>query len=106
MKANDFFNRMPCIVDMDSMNVEGEKICEDDKIVRIELIKETYSYYTVYYYHRIYNDDRIYKCKIRLKALPKMLQDWKYARAPRENQFMVVWEGAEYESPNRLHKMS
>ena len=91
MKSSDFFNKMPCIVDMGWYS--EDKISEDDKIVRVELSKESYPCYTVYYYHRIHNDDRIYKCSLRFKALPKALRDWTLTRNPQENHSRIKWEG-------------
>lgn len=91
MKTSDFFNKMPCIVDMGWYS--EDKISDDDKIVRIELSKESFPIYTVYYFHRIYNDDLIYKCQFRCKVLPCALQRWALVRNSQENQRRIRWEG-------------
>lgn len=91
---SDFFNKMPCICQMNNQ-MGRPAISDDDKIVRVELNKETYPYYTVYYFHRIYNDDRIYKCALRMKTLPEFIQKWCDERDPIETKSFTRWEGKE-----------
>lgn len=93
--VKDFFNKMPCIVDMNIAYPSEEKIDDNDKIVRVELNKEAYPYYTVYYFHRIYNDDRIYKCALRMKSLNEVIQKWCDERDPIETKSFTRWEGKE-----------
>lgn len=93
MKAiDDFFNKLPGIVDMDMER--GKPVIEsDDKIVRVEYDKKSsYNFFTVYYLHRIYNDDRIYKCKARFKVLPEIVKRWINDRTPKENGYWIRWE--------------
>ena len=93
MKTKDFFNKMPCIVNMSSFSgTDEEKLLETDEIVRIERRKEMLPYYEVYYLHRIYNDDRIYKCSLRLKHLPDWLRCWMEKRDPKETQLSQYWD--------------
>ena len=95
MKAKDFFNKMPCIVDMAVMK-GPHTITEEDTIVCVELDKkDTYPYYTVYYLHRIYNDDRIYKCALRMRTLPDLVRAWCNRRFPSDNTMRTRWEGEE-----------
>lgn len=92
---SDFFNKMPCIVDMNTAYPSKKKIDDNDKIVRVELIKETYPYYTVYYFHRIFNDDRIYKCSLRMNALPDAIKAWCERHCPIDNKRRTMWQGDE-----------
>ena len=94
ISISDFFNKMPCICQMNNQ-MGRPAISDDDKIVRVELNKETYPYYTVYYFHRIYNDDRIYKCVLRMKTLPEFIQKWCDKREPLETKRLARWEGEE-----------
>ena len=91
---NDFFNKMPCICQMNNQ-MGMPAFSDDDKIVRVELSKEAYPYYTVYYFHRIYNDDRIYKCALRMKTLRDVIQKWCDKRDPIETTSFIRWEGEE-----------
>ena len=91
MKIKDFFSKGPCIVDMDYYPSEGS-LLETDEIVRIERRKESYPYYQIYYLHRLYADDRIYKCKLRLKQLPEWLKSWMEKREPKETQLSQYWD--------------
>lgn len=94
MKTSDFFNKMPCIVDMNACH-EPPTVKDDDTIVRVEYGKTAYPYYKVYFLRRIYNDDRIYKCKATFKRLPETAQKWISRRVPWENGFLIRWEGDE-----------
>ena len=92
ISVQDFFDKLPGIVDM---GIECEKpvVENDDKIVRVEYgKKDSYPYFTVYYLHRIYNDDRIYKCKARFKVLPEIVRQWINERTPKENGYWIRWE--------------
>jgi len=92
ISVQDFFNKLPGIVDMD---IEREKpaIKSDDKIVRVEYAKkDSYPCFTVYYLHAIYNDDRIYKCQARFKVLPEIVRQWVNERTPKENGYWIRWE--------------
>lgn len=92
--VKDFFNKMPCICQMNNQ-MGRPAFSADDKIVRVELNKETYPYYTVYYFHRIYDDDRIYKCALRMKSLNEVIQKWCDERDPIETKSFTRWEGKE-----------
>ena len=94
MNVSDFFNKMPCICQMNNQ-MERPAFSDDDKIVRVELRKEAYPYYTVYYFHRIYNDDRIYKCALRMKTLCDSIQKWCDERDPIDTKSFTRWEGEE-----------
>jgi len=93
MTTKDFFNKMPCIVNMSSFSgTDEEKLLETDEIVRIERRKEMLPYYEVYYLHSIYNDDRIYKCCLRLKNLPEWLMQWINQRDLKETPISQYWD--------------
>lgn len=92
MKLSDFFNKMPCIVDMNGGR-EKPEIREEDEIVQVEYVKESYPFFRVYYFHRIYNDDRIYKCEARFKRLPDIVRRWTEEREPKENNRCIKWNG-------------
>lgn len=94
MNVSDFFNKMPCICQMNNQ-MGRPAFSDDDKIVRVELRKEAYPYYTVYYFHRIYNDDRIYKCALRMKTLRDSIQKWCDERDPIDTKSFTRWEGEE-----------
>lgn len=108
MKTSDFFNKMPCIVDMNIEKPDKQIIADEDRIVRVEYHKKhhntAYPYYTVYYFHRIYNDDRIYKCSQRFMVLPEIVKQWISKRVPIENGFRIKWEGDE-ENPQLTFDM-
>lgn len=90
-KNSDFFDRMPCIVDMRNM-FSDHTIYETDSIVRVVLSKDTYPRYTVYFYRHIYNDDRKYKCKDTFYALPEVALKWIQGRELKEKPIYKYWE--------------
>ncbi|MBP5431007.1 hypothetical protein [Ruminococcus sp.] len=90
-ELRDFFNRMPCIVDMNSFARGRPIINAIDRIVQVERDKCSDSHFTVYYYHRIYSDDRIYKCKARFKVLPDIVKTYISERFPKETAYCVKW---------------
>lgn len=92
MNTRNFFNKMPCICQMNNQ-MRRPAFSDDDKIVRVELTKGAYPYYTVYYFHRIYNDDRIYKCALRMKTLRDSIQKWCDKRHPIDTKSFTRWEG-------------
>lgn len=94
MTAKDFLNKMPCIVDMNSFSgSDEEKLLETDEIIRVEFQKrDTYPCYKIFYLHRIYNDDRVYKCMLRLKKLPEWLRSWINERETKETPLHQYWD--------------
>ena len=94
-ELRDFFNRMPCIVDMDFAYPSKKPIDDKDKIVQVQKTKGE-NEYTVYYFHKIYNDDRIYKCQVRFRVeLPEVVKEYIRKRTPKEGHFYITWEGDE-----------
>lgn len=94
-ERRDFFNRMPCIVDMNMAYSSIEpKINDNDKIVQV-VKPRSERMFTVYYFHRIYNDDRIYKCKARFSVLPEPVKRYMKSRKMRESSNGgYKWDGA------------
>lgn len=92
-ERRDFFNKMPCIVDMDMMHGKPQ-VNENDRIVQV-VKKKHDSSFTVYYFHRIYNDDGIYKCKARFTVLPEPVKQYMKSRKMRESSDGgYKWDGA------------
>ena len=96
-EQHDFFNKMPCIVNLDSEVKEKQVIDENDRIVKVVKPKRE-SCFTVYYFHRIYNDDRIYKCKLRFIKLPEVVKRYMKSRKMREYSEGYKWDGPEVTS--------
>lgn len=93
MKISDFFNKMPCIVDVSTSGGRKE-ITEQDELVRVQYGKTSYPYYTVYYLARLFDDDRVYKCSQTFSPnrLPKIVQKWMEQREQKEAPANIRWE--------------
>ena len=93
-ELHDFFSKCPPgIVKMDWERIEP-KIVDEDRIVQVVKPKKE-SRFTVYYFHRIYNDDRIYKCKATFSVLPESVKRYMRSRAMRESaDGSYKWDGA------------
>lgn len=91
---SDFFNKMPCIVDI-SISGGRKEITEQDELVRVQYEKNSYPHrYTVYYLARLFNDDRVYKCAQTFLPyqLPEIVQQWMEQHEQKEYPACVRWK--------------
>lgn len=94
MKISDFFNKMPCIVDVSTSGGRKE-ITEQDELVRVQYEKNSYPHrYTVYYLARLLNDDRVFKCAQTFSPnrLPEIVWKWMEQREQKESPACIRWK--------------